>query len=171
MAGAGIYYITANLLLYIMWINNQLSYRKMSDILGSKMITASFYLIRPRFSLILIIILLSFFTVYISAIMPARKSAKLNIIDGLNGLVEKKIRASSSSIIGKLENSLARDYFQSYKKTYRTILVSMLLSVLVITLVLVYQSYSKIMEKYDTYKSPYNFTAEIFSKMIWERIL
>lgn len=157
-------YIASNLLLYAMWINNKLSYINMSKILGESMLTPKFEIIIPTISAIVSITLLSLFTVYVSAMIPARKSSKLKIIEGLNGITEKNIKLGKSKIKGKIEHTLAKDYYRSYKSTYRVIMISMLISAVVITIVLVSQSYRSLLEKYDSFDSPYNFTSSIYTE-------
>lgn len=157
-------YIASNLLLYAMWVNNKLSYVNISRILGESMLTSKFEIIIPTISAIVLIILLSLFTVYVSAMIPAIKSSKIKIIEGLNGITEKNIKLGKSKIKGKIQHTLARDYYRSYKSTYRVIMVSMLISAMVITVVLVSQSYRNVLEKYDSYNSPYNFTSSIYTE-------
>lgn len=157
-------YLTANLLLYLMWLNNSISYNNMAGVLGEEMLGPKFHLIYPSLGGILLIILLSFFTVYLSAIVPAKRSSKIKIIEGLNEIPEKNVSLGKSKIRGKIEKTLAKDYYRSYKSTYRVINLSMVISALVITSVLVSQSYRSMLEKYDSYKSPYNFSSDIFSK-------
>ena len=135
----------------------------MSDILGEKLQSAEFHLVSLSTSAVFIILFLAFLTVYLSAIVPARKSAKLNIIEGLTGITGEKIKYGKSKIYGKAENTLAKDYFRTYISTYKTILLSMLLSALVMTIVLVSQSYRSIDEIYGQYNDKYNFQSQIFS--------
>ena len=153
----------ANLLLYLMWLNNSISYKNMSDIIGESFKAPDFHLVYLDPTSILIIILLSLLTVYLSATIPARKSAKLKIIEGLNGITEKNIKLGKSKINGPIEKTLAKDYYRSYRSTYRIIVVSMALSAFVLTTVLVSQSYRTLNEKYNSYKSPYNFNSSIYT--------
>ncbi|MDY6045385.1 MAG: ABC transporter permease [Peptoniphilus sp.] len=74
------------------------------------------------------------------------------------------MRLGPSKIRGKIEKTLAEDYFKSYKPTYRVIILSMVLSALVLTTVLVSQSYRGILNQYNTYHSPYNFSSAIYSE-------
>lgn len=110
-----------------MWINNKLSYINMSKILGESMLYSKFETIRPTIFAIVLIILLSLFTVYVSAMIPARKSSKIKVIEGLNGIIEKDIKLGKSKIRGKIEHTLARDYYRSYRSTYRVIMISILI--------------------------------------------
>ncbi|PWV50286.1 ABC-type lipoprotein release transport system permease subunit, partial [Finegoldia magna] len=80
---------SANLLLYLMWLNNTKSYQNISNILGQSVKSMDFHFIFPSPISILIIILLSLIMVYFSALIPAKKSAKINVIEGLNGITEK----------------------------------------------------------------------------------
>lgn len=153
----------ANLLLYLMWLNNSISYKNMSEILGETLKSPGFYFVYPNPISIIMIILLSILTVYLSAIIPARKSAKIKIIEGLNGITEKSIKLGKSKINGPIEKTLAKDYYRSYRSTYRIIVISMALSAFVLTTVLVSQSYRTLNEKYNSYKSPYNFNSSIYT--------
>ncbi|MDU5378387.1 FtsX-like permease family protein, partial [Peptoniphilus lacydonensis] len=153
----------ANLLLYLMWLNNSISYKNMSEILGESLKSPGFYFVYPNPISIIMIILLSILTVYLSAIIPARKSAKIKIIEGLNGITEKNIKLGKSKINGPIEKTLAKDYYRSYRSTYRIIVISMALSAFVLTAVLVSQSYRTLNKKYNSYKSPYNFNSSIYT--------
>ena len=152
-----------NLLMYLMWLNNSVSYKNMSEIIGESFKAPDFHLVYLDPTSILIIILLSLLTVYLSATIPARKSAKLKIIEGLNGITEKNIKLGKSKINGPIEKTLAKDYYRSYRSTYRIIVISMALSAFVLTTVLVSQSYRTLNEKYNSYKSPYNFNSSIYT--------
>ncbi|WP_019214510.1 FtsX-like permease family protein [Fenollaria massiliensis] len=153
---------SANLLLYLMWLNNSISYKNMSEIVGESLISPDFHFVCPNPISIIIILLLSLLMVYLSATIPARKSAKLKIIEGLNGITEKNIKLGKSKINGPIEKTLAKDYYRSYRSTYRIIVISMALSAFVLTTVLVSQSYRTLNEKYNSYKSPYNFDSSIY---------
>ncbi|MDU5560347.1 FtsX-like permease family protein [Anaerococcus vaginalis] len=152
----------ANLLLYLMWLNNSISYKNMSEIVGESLKSPDFHFVYPNPISIIIILLLSLLMVYLSATIPARKSAKLKIIEGLNGITEKNIKLGKSKINGPIEKTLAKDYYRSYRSTYRIIVISMALSAFVLTTVLVSQSYRTLNEKYNSYKSPYNFDSSIY---------
>ena len=152
----------ANLLLYLMWLNNSISYKNMSEILGESLKSPGFYFVYPNPISIIMIILLSILTVYLSAIIPARKSAKIKIIEGLNGITEKNIKLGKSKIKGPIEKTLAKDYYRSYRSTYRIIVISMALSAFVLTTVLVSQAYRSLEKKYNNYQSPYNFESSIY---------
>ena len=154
--------VFANLLLYLMWLNNSVSYKNMSEILGETLKSPGFYFVYPNPISIIMIILLSILTVYLSAIIPARKSAKIKIIEGLNGITEKNIKLGKSKINGPIEKTLAKDYYRSYRSTYRIIVISMALSALVLTNVLVSRAYGSLEEKYNNYQSPYNFDSSIY---------
>ena len=153
----------ANLLLYLMWLNNTKSYQKISNILGESVKSMDFHFILPSPISILIIILLSLIMVYFSALIPAKKSSKIKVIEGLNGITEKNIKLGKSKINGPIEKNLAKDYYRSYRSTYRIIVISMALSAFVLTTVLVSQSYRALNEKYNSYKSPYNFNSSIYT--------
>ena len=155
--------VFANLLLYLLWFNNSISYKKISNILGESLKSPGFNLVIPSFGSILIIILLSLIMVYFSALLPAKKSAKIKIIESLNGITEKNIKLGKSKINGSIEKTLAKDYYRSYRSTYRIIVISMVLSAFVLTTVLVSQSYRTLNEKYNSYKSPYNFNSSIYA--------
>ncbi|HFU6930295.1 TPA: FtsX-like permease family protein [Streptococcus agalactiae] len=156
-------WVFANLLMYLMWLNNSVSYKNMSEIIGESFKAPDFHLVYLDPTSILIIILLSLLTVYLSATIPARKSAKLKIIEGLNGITEKNIKLGKSKINGPIEKTIAKDYYRSYQSTYRIIVISMALSAFVLTTVLVSQSYRALNEKYNSYKSPYNFNSSIYT--------
>ena len=153
----------ANLLLYLMWLNNSISYKNMSEIVGESLKSPDFHFVYPNPISIIIILLLSLLMVYLSATIPARKSAKIKIIEGLNGITEKNIKLGKSKINGSIEKTLAKDYYRSYRSTYRIIVISMVLSAFVLTTVLVSQSYRALNEKYNSYKSPYNFNSSIYT--------
>lgn len=153
----------ANLLLYLMWLNNSISYKNMSEIVGESLKSPDFHFVYPNPISIIIILLLSLLMVYLSATIPARKSAKIKIIEGLNGITEKNIKLRKSKINGPIEKTLAKDYYRSYRSTYRIIVISMALSAFVLTTVLVSQSYRTLNEKYNSYKSPYNFNSSIYT--------
>lgn len=154
---------SANLLLYLMWFNNSISYKNMSEIVGESLISPDFHFVCPNPISIIIILLLSLLMVYLSVTIPARKSAKIKIIEGLNGITEKNIKLGKSKINGPIEKTLAKDYYRSYRSTYRIIVISMALSAFVLTTVLVSQSYRALNEKYNSYKSPYNFNSSIYT--------
>ena len=153
---------SANLLLYLMWLNNSISYKNMSEIVGESLKSPDFHFVYPNPISIIIILLLSLLMVYLSATIPARKSAKLKIIEGLNGITEKNIKLGKSKINGPIEKTLAKDYYRSYRSTYRIIVISMALSALVLTNVLVSRAYGSLEEKYNNYQSPYNFDSSIY---------
>ena len=155
--------VFANLLLYLLWFNNSISYKKISNILGESLKSPGFNLVIPSIGSILIIILLSLIMVYFSALLPAKKSAKIKIIEGLNGITEKNIKLGKSKINGPIEKTLAKDYYRSYRSTYQIIVISMALSALVLTTVLVSRAYRSLEEKYNSYKSPYNFNSSIYT--------
>lgn len=161
--GTVLAYIVANLLLYLMWLNNAITYSKLSEIFSEHLQTPDFKLISISIPEIILIVLLSFFTVYLSALLPARRSSKLKIIEGLNGISEKKIKFGKSKIYGKIEKTLAKDYFKSHSSTYRTIIISMVISAMVLTTVLVSQSYRLLLREYDSFHNPYNFTSRIYT--------
>ncbi|MGX7167672.1 FtsX-like permease family protein [Facklamia hominis] len=162
----------ANLLLYLLWFNNSISYKKISNILGESLKSPGFNLVIPSIGSILIIILLSLLMVYFSALIPAKKSSKIKVIEGLNGITEKNIKLGKSKINGPIEKTLAKDYYRSYRSTYRIIVISMALSAFVLTTVLVSQSYRALNEKYNSYKSPYNFNSSIYTdKSLDENLL
>ena len=154
---------SANLLLYLMWFNNSISYKNMSEIVGESLISPDFHFVCPNPISIIIILLLSLLMVYLSVTIPARKSAKIKIIEGLNGITEKNIKLGKSKINGPIEKTLEKDYYRSYRSTYRIIVISMALSAFVLTTVLVSQSYRALNEKYNSYKSPYNFNSSIYT--------
>lgn len=154
---------SANLLLYLMWFNNSISYKNMSEIVGESLKSPDFHFVYPNPISIIIILLLSLLMVYLSATIPARKSVKIKIIEGLNGITEKNIKLGKSKINGPIEKTLAKDYYRSYRSTYRIIVISMALSAFVLTAVLVSQSYRALNEKYNSYKSPYNFNSSIYT--------
>ena len=171
IAGTALAYLASNLLLYLMWLNNSITYGKLSDIFGENLQIPDFKLISLSIPAIVLIVLLSFLTVYMSALLPAKKSARLKVIEGLNGISEKKIKFGKSKVTGKIEKSLAKDYFVSYRSTYRTILLAMVVSALVLTVVLVSQSYRGIVREYDRFHSPYNFSSRIYTQSELDRDL
>ena len=134
----------------------------MSNILGESLKSPDFNLVIPSIGSILIIILLSLLMVYFSALIPAKKSSKIKVIEGLNGITEKNIKFGKSKINGPIEKTLAKDYYRSYRSTYQIIVISMALSALVLTTVLVSRAYRSLEEKYNNYQSPYNFESSIY---------
>lgn len=169
--GTVLAYLAANLLLYLMWLNNSITYSKLSDIFSEKMQIPTFEIISLSVPAVILIILLSLITVYISALLPAKRSAKLKIIEGLNGISEKKVKFGKSKITSRIEKSLAKDYFVSYRSTYKTIILAMVVSAMVLTVVLVSQSYRGIVKEYDSFHSPYNFTSSIHTQSELDRDL
>lgn len=163
LAGTVVSYLTANLLFYLMWLNNSITYKNMSKLFGEKMMGTEFHVVSFSFLLVFIILAFAFLTVYLSAIMPAKKSAKLNVVEGLTGINKRKVKFGKSKIAGKIEKTLAKDYFKAYNSTYRTIILAVLLSAMTMTLVLVSQSYRTVNSVYGKYDSPYNFTSRIYS--------
>lgn len=159
--GIVVSYFVANLLLYLIWLNNVLSYRKLSDILGETLRAPGFRMIPVSVLSLALILFFSFFTVYFSAMLPARKSAKISIMEGLTGFSEETRKSAKSKLVGRVENNLAKDYFKAYRSTYRVIILVLLLSSVVMTLVLVSQSYRRVNAIYNKYESPYNFTSQI----------
>ncbi len=162
--GTLVSYLTANILFYLMWLNNYISYKNMSNIFGEKMRDTSFHMIHFLPITVCLILFFAFVTVYLSAIVPARKSARLNVIEGLSEISYGKNKHSKSKIYGQIEKTLASDYFRAYKSTYTVIVLSILLSAMVMTLVLVSQSYRSVDKAYGTYKSSYNFKSNIFTQ-------
>lgn len=67
---------SANLLLYLMWLNNSISYKNMSEIVGESLISPDFHFVCPNPISIIIILLLSLLMVYLSVTIPARKECK-----------------------------------------------------------------------------------------------
>lgn len=153
---------SANLLLYLMWLNNTKSYQNISNILGQSVKSFDYHFIFPSPISILIIMLLSLLMVYFSALLPAKKSAKINVVEGLNGITEKNIKLGKSKINGPIEKTLAKDYYRSYQSTYKIIVISIALSAFVLTTVLVSQAYRSLEEKYNKYQIPYNFDSSIY---------
>ena len=49
--------------------------------------------------------------VYLSALLPAKKSSKIKVIEGLNGITEKNIKLGKSKINGPIEKTLANSGF------------------------------------------------------------
>ena len=98
-----------------MWLNNAISYRNLSEIFKENLATYEFQLVKLSIVPIILTIVIAFITVYFSALVPARRSSKLSIIDGLKGIInsKKKIRNSKSKISLKIEKSLAKDYLKS----------------------------------------------------------
>lgn len=163
LTGSVFSYITTNILFYLMWLNNSISYRNISNIYGESLKNPDFNFAPLSLSSIFTIIILAFLTVYLSAIMPALRSAKLNVIEGLGGTVKNKLKSGKSRIPGKIEKTLAADYYKSYNSTYKTIILVLSLSALVMTSVLVSRSYSRVNSVYGIYSNPYNFTSKIYS--------
>lgn len=162
--GVVLSWVAANALLYFMWLNNFISYKNMSEIMGESLKSPPFHFVYPSPLSIAVIIALSLFTVYVSSIVPAKKSAKQKIIEGFNGGTEKNTKWGKSKIEGKVEKTLAKDYYRSYRSSYRVIVLSMALSAFVLTTVLVSQSYRVLEGKYNSYQSPYNFRSEIYTE-------
>lgn len=163
LAGTFISYLTANLLFYLMWLNNFITYKNMSDIFGEKMRSTEFQTVSLSLPLVSIILIFAFLTVYLSAIIPAKKSAKLNVVEGLTGIIKGKVKDGKSKIDGKIEKTLAKDYFKAYNLTYNTIILAIILSAMVMTLVLVSQAYRTVNFIYGKYNDPYNFTSQIYT--------
>lgn len=165
LMGAVISYGVANLLTYLMWINYYISYKNINSIYEQKGDFSGFYLIKFSPIAFVIIVFLSLITVYLSSIVPAKKSGKISIIDGLRGDIsnKKKFGLGKSKISLKIEKSLAKDYLKSYRKTYRAITISMVIAALSMSLVLTSQSYRELEIKYNSKKDNYNLSSTIFT--------
>ncbi len=163
LLGTALSYGVANGLLYLMWRNNAKSIYAMSDILSERIKAPDFQPVSLLPYAILAILILSVATVYLSAMVPAKRCGKLNIIEGLNDLSEKDGRRGPSKVKGKIEKTLAKDYYVSYKRTYRTILLSTALSAVILTVVMVSGAYSELTDTYDKFRSPYSFSSTIFT--------
>ncbi|MEJ8786160.1 ABC transporter permease [Peptoniphilus sp. HCN-40583] len=163
LLGTALAYGVANGLLYLMWRNNAKSIYAMSDILSERIKAPDFQPVGLSPYVVLAILILSAATVYLSAMMPAKRCGKLNIIEGLNGLSEKDGRLGPSKVRGKIERTLAKDYYLSYKRTYRTILLSTALSAVILTVVMVSGAYGELTDTYDKFRSPYSFSSTIFT--------
>lgn len=156
LLGTVVSYFVANLILYGIWYNNQKTYKNLGGILEKSMAFEDFKICLPRIFIIFLVLLISFVTVYISAIVPARNTAKLEIIDGLNGNFDKKIKKGKSKINGDVEKTLAKEYYRAYRKVYRVMLIIFSLSIAATSLVTVSQSYRKINILYSNRNDPYN---------------
>ena len=163
LLGTTLSYGVANGLMYLMWRNNAKSIYAMADILRERIKAPDFQAVSLSPFAVLSILILSVATVYLSAMVPAKRSGKLNIIEGLNGLSEKDGRLGPSKVRGKIEKTLAKDYYLSYKRTYRTILLSTALSAVILTVVMVSGAYGELTEAYDKFRSPYTFSSTIFT--------
>ena len=163
LLGTALSYGVANGLLYLMWRNNAKSIHAVADILSERIKAPDFQAVSLSPYGILAIVILSVATVYLSAMVPAKRCGKLNIIEGLNGLSEKDGRLGPSKLRGKIERTLAKDYYVSYKRTYRTILLSAALSAVILTVVMVSGAYSGLTEAYDKFRSPYSFSSVIYT--------
>ena len=163
LLGTALSYGVANGLLYLIWRNNAKSIHTVGDILGERIKAPDFQAVSLSPFVVLAILILAAATVYLSAMVPAKRCGKLNIIEGLNGLSEKDGRLGPSKVRGKIERTLAKDYYVSYKRTYRTILLSTALSAVILTVVMVSGAYSGLTEAYDKFRSPYSFSSVIFT--------
>lgn len=161
--GTGVSYIIANLLFYLMWLNNARTYKEISNIFGMDIPTYEFHRVKISPIPIIFIILFSLLTVYLSAVIPAKKSAKFPIVEGLNGIKKKNIKYGKSSLKGKIEKSLAKDYYKAYSSTYKTIIIAMTLSAMAMSLVVVSQGYRTLNQKYDDFEDIYDVSGEIYS--------
>lgn len=171
IAGTAVSYVSANLLLYLMWLNNSITYKNMSKLFGEKMRDTGFHMAPLSLSLVLLIVVFACLSVYLAASLPAIRSARLNIVEGLTGISRRKLGAGGSKTGGKIEKSLAKDYFKAYSSTYRTIILAVLLSAMTMTFVLVTQAYRRVNAVYNQYDSPYNFTALIYTDSTLNRRL
>lgn len=163
LLGTALSYGVANGLLYLIWRNNAKSIHAVGDILGERIKAPDFQSVSLSPYVVLAILILSAATVYLSAMVPAKRCGKLNIIEGLNDLSEKDGRLGPSKVRGKIEKTLAKDYYLSYKRTYRTILLSTALSAVILTVVMVSGAYGELTEAYDKFRSPYTFSSTIFT--------
>ena len=163
LLGTALSYGVANGLLYLIWRNNAKSIHAVGDILGERIKAPDFQSVSLSPYVVLAILILAAATVYLSAMVPAKRCGKLNIIEGLNGLSEKDGRLGPSKVRGKIEKTLAKDYYLSYKRTYRTILLSTALSAVILTVVMVSGAYGELTEAYDKFRSPYSFSSTIFT--------
>lgn len=163
LLGTALSYGVANGLLYLIWRNNAKSIHTVGDILSERIKAPDFQAVSLSPFVVLAILVLSAATVYLSAMVPAKRCGKLNIIEGLNGLSEKDGRLGPSKLREKIERTLAKDYYVSYKRTYRTILLSTALSAVILTVVMVSGAYSGLTEAYDKFRSPYSFSSVIYT--------
>lgn len=163
LVGTLLSYLNAIFLTYLMYINNRISYKNMSKILSDNLEMSGFKFYTPDIKSIFIILFFSLLMVYISAIVPARKSSKINIVEGLNGLDPKNKKQGKSKIKGSIEKTLAKDYFKTYKNTYKVISIAILLSAIAMNVLLVSVSYRNMNAKYNKFDDPYNFEAYLFS--------
>ena len=60
LTGTVVSYLTANLLFYFMWLNNLISYKKLSDIFGEEMRAPEFHLVSFSFSTLFLILAFAF---------------------------------------------------------------------------------------------------------------
>ncbi len=101
----------------------------------------------PSFWAILIAIIGGFATVYISALLPARRAMKMAPLDAIKSSKDVKINPralKTSRLTGKLlgvEGMLASKYFKRSKKKYRATVISISLSVLLFVLAGTFTSY------------------------------
>src|SRR5699024_3615509 len=147
-------YFTAYLLLYLMWINNKISYDRIGSILQNEVRTYKFIGVPLSLMSFVIIAVFAFFIIYLSAMRPARRSAKISIVEGIRGIQENSSYVSKSSISGPIETSLAKDYYQAYGSTYRVTLIGFLISSMILSTLLISDAYGGLKETYDQFQDP-----------------
>ncbi len=156
-------YFTAYLLIYLMWLNNKISYDKIGTILQNDVRTYKFLGVPLSVTSFVTIAVLAFLIIYLSAMRPARRSAKISIVDGIRGIQETTGKLSKSRIRGPVETSLSKDYYHVYRSTYRVTLIGFLIASMIISTLLISNAYSGLKAKYDQFQDPYSLQASIFT--------
>lgn len=156
-------YFLSNLLIFLVWINNQISHKKYVEISQNYIQEMGIKWVKLHPTPLIAILCLSLFMIYISALAPAKTSGKVSIIAGLRDQVEKRkgLKQARSKITTKIEDSLAQDYLIAFRSSYRVISLSMLVGAMVMSVVLVAQSYRSLEKDFNKFLSPYKIEANI----------
>lgn len=155
LCGLALAYACANLLFYLMWLNEKASGFVYSSA-GSHLRLVS---LNPL--VFIILFFLAVLCVLVAALKPARRSSKLSIIDAMKGSQPQrtKLRLRFTSYGKNITRSLGRDNSLSYKHTFRGMAVAMALAGMVFSTVLIIQSQRGLEELYNKPSSPYNLTS------------
>ncbi|MDO5713374.1 MAG: ABC transporter permease [Tissierellia bacterium] len=157
-------YLLANGLIFIMWLNNKHSYQVFEKLEGQINNSYPLQLISPSIKPILIIFILSMLAITISALGPARKTAKLSPMEALKPYSNQKQKRGRKSLKGKIEINLGKDYLKTYRKTYWGIIVAMTIVIMSFSVLAIHQSWRTLNTKYNTFPSKYNISATIWTK-------
>lgn len=165
-------YLFANLLFFLLWLNNKRFHLNVSVSLNS-----SFRFITPNPLVFIFLIVLAFVCVIFAALKPAIKSSRLSVIDAIKNIdpKDKKLRLKKVRYGKNISYNLAKEYMSSYRHTYRGLALAMSLSAMLLTTLMISQAHRSLVEKYDKPDTPYTLVAsflriEDYPKEMMEKI-